>query len=85
MTVYLLYSLKCTSELNKYKTTFMNMFSSVLRINKTFTIRNSRVLKGVLSDQTQLLATESPLKMMENPFYFTLKALLVLSLFKFWS
>ena len=61
------------------------MFSSVLRINKTFTIRNSRVLKGVLSDQTQLLATESPLKMTENPFYFTLKALLVLSLFKFCS
>ena len=36
---------------------------------------NLRVFKGALSDLRQFLATESPLKMMKNAFYFTLKAL----------
>ena len=39
--------------------------------------------KGALSCPRQFLATESPLKMMENAFYFTLKALFVLKRFKF--
>ena len=33
------------------------------------------VFKGALSGMRQFLATESPLKMMKNAFYFTLKAL----------
>ena len=33
------------------------------------------VIKGILSSLRQLLATESPLKMMKNAFYSTLKAL----------
>ena len=33
----------------------------------------------------QFLATESPLKMMKNAFYFTSKALFVLKIFKFLS
>ena len=33
----------------------------------------------------QFLITESPLKIMENAFYFTLKALFVLKIFKFLS
>ena len=33
----------------------------------------------------QFLATESPLKMMKNTFYFTLKALFVLKIIKFLS
>ena len=33
----------------------------------------------------QFLATESPLKMMKNPFYFTLKALCIFKIFKFLS
>ena len=33
----------------------------------------------------QFLAYESPLKMMKNDFYFTLKALFVLKIFKFLS
>ena len=37
--------------------------------------------KGALSYLRQFLATESPLKMMKNAFYFTLKALFVLKLF----
>ena len=42
-------------------------------------------LKGALSGLKQLLATESNLKMMKNYFYFTLKALFVLKIFKFLS
>ena len=37
-------------------------------------------LKGALSDLRQYLATESPLKMMKNAFYFTLKVLFVLKI-----
>ena len=42
-------------------------------------------LKGALLGLKQFLATESPLKTMKNAFYFILKALLVLKIFKFLS
>ena len=41
--------------------------------------------KDTLSGLRKLLATESPLKMMENVFYFTLKAIFVLKIIKFLS
>ena len=41
--------------------------------------------KDVLSGLKQFLATESPLKVMKNAFYFTLKALFVLKIYKFLS
>ena len=41
--------------------------------------------KGTLSGLRQFLATESPLKMMKNAFYFTSKALFILKIFKFSS
>ena len=41
------------------------------------------IVKGTLSRLRQFLATESPLQMMKNAFYFTLKALFVLKIFKF--
>ena len=41
--------------------------------------------KGTLAGLRQFLATESPLKMMKNAFYFTSKALFVLKIFKFLS
>ena len=41
--------------------------------------------KGALSSLRQSLATETPLKIMKNTFYFTLKALLILKIFKFLS
>ena len=44
-----------------------------------------RNVRGALSDLRQFLATESILKMKENSFYFTLKALFVLKIFKFLS
>ena len=42
-------------------------------------------IKGALSGLRQFLATESPLKMMKNAFYFTLKAFFVLKIFTFLS
>ena len=42
-------------------------------------------VKDALSGLRQPLATESPLKMMKNAFYFTSKALFVLKIFKFLS
>ena len=42
-------------------------------------------VKGALSDVRSFLVNESPLKMMKNAFYFTLKALFVLKIFKFLS
>ena len=42
-------------------------------------------LKGALLSLRQFLATKSPFKMMKNVFYFTLKALFVLTMFKFLS
>ena len=42
-------------------------------------------LTSTLSCLGQFLATESPLKMMKNAFYFTLKPLFVLKIFKFLS
>ena len=41
--------------------------------------------KGTLSDLRQCLATESPLKIMKNAFYFTSKAPFVLKIFKIFS
>ena len=43
----------------------------------------ARKVKGAPSGLGQFLATESPLKIMKNAFYFTLKALFVLKIFKF--
>ena len=42
-------------------------------------------LKDTLSCLRQFLATETPLKMMKNAFYFTSKALFVRKIFKFFS
>ena len=57
--------------------------------SKVFTeIQLSRSLiffQGALLSLRQFLATESPLKIMKNAFYFTPKALFVLTIFKFLS
>ena len=41
--------------------------------------------KGALSCLRDILATKSPLKITKNAFYFTLKSLFVLKIFKFLS
>ena len=43
------------------------------------------IVKGALSDLRPFLAIESPLKMMKNAFYFTLKARFFFKIFKFLS
>ena len=47
--------------------------------------RRFKKLKGTLSGLRQFLRNGSPLKMMKNAFYFTLKALFVLKIFTFLS
>ena len=42
-------------------------------------------VKGALSSLRHFLATERPVKMMKNAFYFTSKALFFLKIFKFLS
>ena len=42
-------------------------------------------LQGALSSLRHFLKNENPLKMMKNAYHFTLKALLVLKIFKFLS
>ena len=44
-----------------------------------------RIIKGALLGLREFLTTESPLKVMYNAFYFALKALFVLSMFKILS
>ena len=44
-----------------------------------------RILKGTLSGPRQFLTNESPLKMMKNAFYFTLKLFFVLKILRFLS
>ena len=48
-------------------------------------VRDKNIVKGALSGLGQFLAFASPLKMMKNDFYFTLKARFVLKIFKFLS
>ena len=43
------------------------------------------IVKGALSDLRPFLAIESPLKMMKNAFYFTLKARFFFKIFNFLS
>ena len=45
----------------------------------------SLVFEGALSGLRQFLATGRPLKLMKNAFYFTLKAIFILKIFKFLS
>ena len=49
------------------------------------TRRKDVFFKGTFSGLREFLSTESPLKMMKNAFYFTLKALFVLKIFNFLS
>ena len=54
-----------------------NAFNTLCYVSSNF--------KGVLSGLRQFLATEIPLKMMKNAFYYASKALSVLKIFTFLS
>ena len=58
-------------------------FLSINEVWKLILIDRHFLFKGTLSGLKQFLAVESPLKMMKNTFYFILKALFVLKIFKF--
>ena len=55
------------------------------KFQTTFCLLKNFYIRGALSGLRQFLATESPLKMIKNAFYLTLKALFVLKIFKFLS
>ena len=65
----------------------MHVFTSLLKFSQIFSHNFIKLatVKGALSGLRQFFAIESPLKMMKNVFYFTLKALFVLKIFKFLS
>ena len=56
---------------------FLKDENSIVNLSENF--------NGALSGLRQFLATETPLKMMKNVFYFILKALFVLKIFKILS
>ena len=58
---------------------------TVEKIKNTFSCTKYPTIKCTRSGLRQFLATESSLKMMKNAFYFTLKDLFVLKIFKFLS
>ena len=63
-------------------TFFKNFFAA--KLNKhLFVYLVELNIKDALSSLKQFLTAESPLKLMKNVFYFTLKALLILKIFKF--
>ena len=62
---------------------FLECFQKIYSIKTTQKVKFS--IKGALSGLRQFLAAESPLKMMKNAFYITLKTLFVLKIFKFLS
>ena len=51
--------------------------------NKPYLLFSILMFKGALSGLKQFLANETLLKMMRNAFYFTLKTLFVLKIFRF--
>ena len=61
-------------------------YITFLRVLKFLVLKEDtiKVFKGALSGLRYFLVTESPLKMMENAFYFTLKGLFPLKIFSFY-
>ena len=58
---------------------------SIFNVCKNLLFLATGDFKGTLSSLRQFLVSESPLKMMRDAFYFTLKACLVLKIFTFLS
>ena len=89
MTLFRCNALECVSTNNQEckKKTSNNeplLFPYSILVNKC-TGSNCYDIKGTLSSLRKFFATESPLKMMKNAFYFTSKSLFVLKIFKFLS
>ena len=90
---YVLFSKNWYRKLLKKNLKYKNILYNSTGLSADWTSREfqnqsivfSRKIKATLSDLRQFLATESPLIMMKNAFYFTLKILFVLKIFKFLS
>ena len=67
-----------------YANLFMNMFETSL-LNDFHKKNWKETLKDAVEGLRQFLESESPLKKLKNAFYFTLKALFILKIFKFLS
>ena len=63
----------------------INPIISKTKNDGTMMLSKCAIFIGALSGLRQFLATESPLKMMKNVFYFISKALFVLKIFEFLS
>ena len=71
-----------------YIVLFVIAFQLIISISSSFFYFHwcsINVVKGALSGLRQFLATESPLNMMKNNFYFTSESLFFLKIFKFLS
>ena len=64
---------------------FPSIVTVMLTLQCLVSTNRSEILKGTLSGLRQFLATEIPLKLMKNTFYFTSEALFVLNIFNFLS
>ena len=71
--------------IKRYSQSFQSFYFSVVDKNIGIKKIEKVSVKSALSGLRQLLATESPLKMMKNLLHFTSKSLFVLKIFKFLS
>ena len=96
--IYGIYKTKSLTkeQIKRYKMTKRQIFEKFDNLsedelntrNKEVYVKNdvmTTVIKVALSGLRQYSANESPIKMMKNAFYFTLKALFLLKIFKFLS
>ena len=62
---------------------FPSEYSAAASLGKIIQHQTLLSVKGALSDERQFLATESPLKMVKNGFYFILKDIFILEMIQF--
>ena len=70
---------------SSYGRSVHSSFSKMKVVRHEIYFSQTGFLKDALSCPRQVLATENPLKMMKNGFYFTFKALFLLKIFKLFS
>ena len=67
----------------KWDNRYLDFFSFLVQFGLIFTPRSNESIKGAFLALRQIaMTTESLLKMMKNAFYFNLKALFVVNIFK---
>ena len=64
---------------------YISTFIRLSHLCQEFYVHSIIIIKGGLEGLRQFLITENPLKMIKNAFYFTLKALFFLKIFRFSS